>query len=47
MKKTKVSSKISLVKGSENNFISFPVFDLNICLMKASKNLGKKAILKT
>ena len=47
MKMTKVFSKISLVKSSKNNFIFLPVFYLIMCLMKAQKNFGKIAILKT
>ena len=46
MKSTKLYSKMLLVKSSENNFIFLPAFYLIMCLMKASKNFGKIAILK-
>ena len=39
--------KSSLVKTSENNFILLPAFYPIICLMKASKNFEKIAILNT
>ena len=45
-KETKVSPKNSLVKSSGNNSIFLPVFNLIICVMKASNNFGKIAILK-
>ena len=46
MKSTKLYSKILLVKTSENNFIFLPAFYLIMCLMKASNNFGKIAIMK-
>ena len=45
-KETNVSPKNLLVKSSGNNFIFLPVFNLIICVMKASNNFGKIAILK-
>ena len=46
MKETKVFPLILLVKSSGNKFIFLPVFYLIISVMKASKNFGKRAILK-
>ena len=46
MKMTKVYSKKLLMKSSKNNFIFLLLFYLIMCLMKASKNFGKIAILK-
>ena len=46
MKMTKVYSKNLLMKSSRNNFIFLPVFYLIMCLMKASRNFEKIAILK-
>ena len=45
-KVTKVYSKISLMKSSENDFIFVPAFYLVMSLMKAPKNFEKIAILK-
>ena len=45
MKETKVSPKILLVKSSENNFIFLAVFNLIICVTKASKNFRKIAMM--
>ena len=47
MKMTKVFSKISLIKSSKNNFIFLSAFYLIICPIKAPKNFGKIAILKS
>ena len=47
MKSTKLCSKMLLVNSSENNSIFLPAFYLIMCLMKASKNFEKIAILKT
>ena len=46
MNLTKVSPKFSLMKNLGNNFIFLPAFYLIMWVMKASKNFGKKAILK-
>ena len=45
-RETKVSSKKSLVKSSENYFIFLPAFYLIMCPMQALKNSEKIAILK-
>ena len=45
-KETNVSPKNLLVKSAGNNFIFLAVFNLIICVMKASNNFGKIAILK-
>ena len=46
-KVTKVYSKISLMKSSENDFIFSSAFYLIMCLMKAKKNFQKIVISKT
>ena len=46
MNVTKVISKKSLVKSSENDFIFVPVFYLIMCRMKAPIFFEKIAILK-